>query len=402
PVKPQVVTPSPVKIPKSSFSRPQAPATKPVLEATPVKPTPPKVAPKPSVSQYQKSTAPKVQLSAPKILDPSPKVNNSLSIKKSVVPIQSKKTPIAAPAITQGKNSYIDPTSYGLNPKNKVVPPTSIVITERATGCQTFAQKGQLITGQCPSVAKTTSTRKTQQAVAPRRISVRSGQKTSATRVARNFNYSPKVQPAKFRARRVSPKQVVSLQPIARKGLSISLEPVPKYNRAASLYSRMASQQGPSQTDLMYPLPVAAKISSAFGWRIHPIARTGRQHEGTDIAAPLGTPVLATYQGQVAQADWAGGYGLMVILRHLEGTQESRYAHLSEIYVQPGEWVEQGTVIGRVGNTGYSTGPHLHFEWRHLTEQGWVAVDAGVHLEYALGNLMRSLQMAEAQAKPQG
>ena len=90
----------------------------------------------------------------------------------------------------------------------------------------------------------------------------------------------------------------------------------------------------------------------------------------------------------------------MVTLRHLEGTQESRYAHLSDIYVEPGEWVEQGTVIGRLGSTGYSTGPHLHFEWRHLTDKGWVAVDAGLHLEYAMDNLIRSMQYAQASENP--
>ena len=147
---------------------------------------------------------------------------------------------------------------------------------------------------------------------------------------------------------------------------------------------------------MIYPLAIPAKISSAFGWRVHPISGKSRMHAGTDIAAPTGTPVLATYPGQVTTASWQGGYGLMVALAHEEATQESRYAHLSEIYVRPGQWVEQGTVIGRVGNTGFSTGPHLHFEWRHKTQEGWVAVDSGLHLEYALDNLERALQLAQA------
>lgn len=126
-------------------------------------------------------------------------------------------------------------------------------------------------------------------------------------------------------------------------------------------------------------------------------------HSGTDIGAPEGTPVLAAYPGEVEIADWVGGYGLTVILRHEQGTQESRYAHLSEVFVQPKDWVKQGTVIGRVGSTGMSTGPHLHFEWRYLTSNhGWVAVDAGLHLEYALANLMDAIQMANTETKPQG
>ncbi|NJL84197.1 MAG: M23 family metallopeptidase [Chloroflexaceae bacterium] len=119
-------------------------------------------------------------------------------------------------------------------------------------------------------------------------------------------------------------------------------------------------------------------------------------HFGTDLAAPLGTPVLAAYPGAVAVANTLEGYGLTIILRHESGTQESRYAHLSQVFVETGDWVEQGAIIGAVGSSGYSTGPHLHFEWRHLTQSGWVAVDAGLHLEYALENLMRSVQQAQA------
>ncbi|TVQ59500.1 MAG: M23 family metallopeptidase, partial [Spirulina sp. DLM2.Bin59] len=142
---------------------------------------------------------------------------------------------------------------------------------------------------------------------------------------------------------------------------------------------------------LLFPLSIPAAISSSFGWRMHPIFGEWRMHTGTDIAAPQGTPVLASYQGQVAIADYVGGYGKMVILRHEDGSQESRYAHLSQIFVRPGEQVEQGEVIGLVGSTGNSTGPHLHFEWRHLMGGDWVPVDAGPHLEWALaemGNVM--------------
>jgi murein DD-endopeptidase MepM/ murein hydrolase activator NlpD len=399
--KPEVVAPAPVKIPKSSPRvAPNPPAlTKPDLQPASIKPSTPKVAPKPSVSNNSKETAtPKVQLSAPKIVPPTSQTTSVAPL----VPIQPKKTPINTVA-TQGKNSYIDPTNYGTTPNQKVIAPSAVILTERSTGCQTISQSGQLLTGSCGSVAQKQPTPQARPALASRRVNLASRQSQPApTKMAiSRTRYMAQVQPTQFKARPVSSQQVVSLQPIARKGLSISLEPVPRYNRAASLYSRIAPQQG-GQTNLMYPLPVVANITSAFGWRIHPISWTSRRHEGTDIGAPMGTPVLASYAGEVSQADWLGGYGLTVILRHLEGTQESRYAHLSDIYVRPGEWIEQGTVIGRVGSTGNSTGPHLHFEWRHLTEEGWVAVDAGLHLEYALENLMRSVQMAEAVAKPEG
>ncbi|NJO94582.1 MAG: M23 family metallopeptidase [Hydrococcus sp. RM1_1_31] len=184
---------------------------------------------------------------------------------------------------------------------------------------------------------------------------------------------------------------------------TIALAPIPKYNRATTTYYPQIIPKEQRNTSLIFPLPVPAKITSAFGWRIHPITGSGKMHSGTDIGAPEGTPVLAAYPGEVEIADWVGGYGLTVILRHEQGTQESRYAHLSEVFVQPKDWVKQGTVIGRVGSTGMSTGPHLHFEWRYLTSNnGWVAVDAGLHLEYALANLMDAMQMANTETKPQG
>ncbi|MEO0870142.1 MAG: M23 family metallopeptidase [Cyanobacteria bacterium J06642_11] len=137
----------------------------------------------------------------------------------------------------------------------------------------------------------------------------------------------------------------------------------------------------------VFPLSSPSPITSLFGWRWHPIHNDYRFHSGTDLGAPQGTPILATQSGQVSVADYLGGYGLTVILRHNDNTLESRYAHMSHMLVQPGEWVEQGDVIGLVGSTGNSTGPHLHFELHQLTGQGWVAISPNDVLRYALANL---------------
>lgn len=143
--------------------------------------------------------------------------------------------------------------------------------------------------------------------------------------------------------------------------------------------------EGNGDRTLLFPLLKSAPMTSGFGWRIHPIFQSERFHSGTDFAAPEGALVVAAYSGRVAIADYLSGYGLTVALRHKKDTHESRYAHLSVVHVKPGEWVEQGQVIGRVGNTGFSTGPHLHFEWRRLKGDRWVAVDAGEQLLRAMG-----------------
>ena len=163
------------------------------------------------------------------------------------------------------------------------------------------------------------------------------------------------------------------------------------YNRT----SRPPGRLGNNNISLIFPLSIAAPITSVFGWRGHPITGDHRFHSGTDIGAPLGTPVLAAYAGRVAIADFLGGYGLTVTLSHNKDTQQTLYGHLSEIFVRPGDWIAQGVVIGRVGSTGLSTGPHLHFEFRQQTADGWVAMDAGAQLEYALAQLMNGLQVAQ-------
>ncbi|MDV3352968.1 peptidoglycan DD-metalloendopeptidase family protein [Leptothoe sp. LEGE 181152] len=148
----------------------------------------------------------------------------------------------------------------------------------------------------------------------------------------------------------------------------------------------------------IFPLAAPSPITSLFGWRWHPIHHTYRFHSGTDLGAPQGTPILATQSGQVSVADYLGGYGLTVILRHNDNTLESRYAHMSHMLVQPGEWVEQGEVIGLVGSTGDSTGPHLHFELRQLTREGWSAINPDDVLRYALANLNNRMDGRPLQA----
>jgi murein DD-endopeptidase MepM/ murein hydrolase activator NlpD len=185
-------------------------------------------------------------------------------------------------------------------------------------------------------------------------------------------------------------------------GLSIG-ETVPLAKNFYNRTIRPIGRLGNGNTRLLFPLAIPASISSAFGWRMHPITGSQRFHSGTDIAAPIGTPVLAALAGRVAIADFLGGYGLTVTLEHEKGTQQTLYAHLSEIFVQPGEMIRQGGAIGRVGSTGLSTGPHLHFEFRQLTPDGWVALDAGEQLEYALAQLVKAFDVAQtAPAKDLG
>ncbi len=106
-----------------------------------------------------------------------------------------------------------------------------------------------------------------------------------------------------------------------------------------------------------------SRVSSGFGMRRHPIAQAWRKHEGIDYAAPTGTRVRAVGDGVVEHAGLKGGYGKVVIIRH-NGQFATVYAHLSRVNVQRGQRVAQNDTIGAVGQTGWATGPHLHYEFR--------------------------------------
>ncbi|MDJ0733882.1 MAG: peptidoglycan DD-metalloendopeptidase family protein [Nostocaceae cyanobacterium] len=360
-------------------------------------------------------------------------------------------------------SAYIDPTNYSKPSQKKYQAPNKVILTGRSGACRTLLSKGTGISSRncvkAPIAGSrnqrvANSTPKPTRATAPswlrksqntnkvvkvtsvprattrrsnriqRRATVASSRSVSnisnsrwrprrTTNIAASRN---KIHPNRFipSAGNFTPTTTVSSVPIAPSGGT--LPPPMTANNTAPRVSSIAYDIPLASTlprivsgvtrlaygvqGLMFPVSVPSPITSVFGWRQHPITGDRRFHSGTDIGAAMGTPILAASTGQVEIADWVGGYGLTVILNH-NNAQQTLYGHMSQIFVQPGQVVEQGTVIGRVGSTGNSTGPHLHFELRHLTPQGWVASDPGVHLEYGLSQLLEALQTAQLSQKPE-
>ena len=108
-------------------------------------------------------------------------------------------------------------------------------------------------------------------------------------------------------------------------------------------------------------LPVNGHLTSGFGERFHPILGYERFHAGVDLGATYGAPIVAAADGRVVSAGWRGGYGQAVAIAHAQGLQ-TLYGHMSRIAAHAGEMVHRGEIIGYVGSTGLSTGPHVHFE----------------------------------------
>lgn len=136
---------------------------------------------------------------------------------------------------------------------------------------------------------------------------------------------------------------------------------------AAMLERAYRKSSGSIKVTTGFMRPVSGIITSPFGWRRHPIFKSRSFHTGVDIGAPNRTPIRAANSGKVVFAGWYGGYGKVVIVNH--GSYQGRptstlYAHLSSIAVGVGTNLQKGQVVGYEGTTGYSTGPHLHFEVR--------------------------------------
>jgi murein DD-endopeptidase MepM/ murein hydrolase activator NlpD len=160
-----------------------------------------------------------------------------------------------------------------------------------------------------------------------------------------------------------------------------------------------------AETGLM--APVSGRVTSTFGSRAHPILRFIRFHRGIDIAAPWGAPIRASDSGKVSAAGWHGGHGQQVRIAHQNGLETS-YSHMSRIAVTPGSHIRRGEVIGFVGSTGLSTGPHVHYEVR----RGGELIDPQSAGDYARASItiedrvmlarhVRELFSAAAQTKPQ-
>jgi len=140
----------------------------------------------------------------------------------------------------------------------------------------------------------------------------------------------------------------------------------------------------PQKVSIPSLVPVdGVKLTSDYGMRWHPFLGGRRQHKGVDLAAPIGTPIHAAADGMVERADWFSGYGLYVAIEH-GGEIETRYGHMSRLNVAAGQMVHKGDIIGYVGTTGRSTGPHLHYEVRVAGE----AVNPMPYLQS--GNIQRA------------
>ncbi len=153
-----------------------------------------------------------------------------------------------------------------------------------------------------------------------------------------------------------------ALEGNSRKLVSVS-QPVRSSGTVPSIAAVPAFAQ-PTTVAIPSRMPVeTAALTSGFGMRWHPVIGGRRAHKGVDLGAAWGTPVYASADGIVSRADWFSSYGLYVSIEH-GGDIETRYGHMSRLVAYAGENVKKGDLIGYVGSTGRSTGPHLHYEVR--------------------------------------
>ena len=296
---------------------------------------------------------------APPVVDIAPPV-------AAPEPVRPAEMPMALPegSSLPDDSVFVDPTDYSVGATSA----PDVVISEQSTGCQFTVGANQAVpNGAC--------------ATRP------GGQPAGQPAPVAN-------QPTQSNVRPVASAPAVNVGPVSFSASGIRFSGATTaagrdyLNRSVRPLVNLQMAQR-----FIFPLAIPSPITSLFGFRIHPITGDYRFHAGTDIGAAQGTPVLAAQDGLVESADYAGGYGLMVVLNHVdeETPLQSRYAHLSEILVEPGKTVKKGDVIGLVGSTGNSTGPHLHFEMLQYTADGWVQMNPDALIQTSLANLVKAL-----------
>jgi murein DD-endopeptidase MepM/ murein hydrolase activator NlpD len=144
----------------------------------------------------------------------------------------------------------------------------------------------------------------------------------------------------------------------------LAITPAASMAPASASSGFSTSPFAPSKVSIPSRNPLdGASMTSGFGMRTHPVLGGRRGHKGIDLAMPTGTPVYATADGVISKAEWFSSYGLYISVEH-GGKIQTRYGHLSRLSVASGQSVKKGDLIGYVGSTGRSTGPHLHYEVR--------------------------------------
>jgi murein DD-endopeptidase MepM/ murein hydrolase activator NlpD len=312
---------------------------------------------------------------APPIVEIAPPIEAAAPL-PSPEPAPIQATELVPSTLPEGVNLpdeynsvFVDPTDYSVG----ATAGPNVVVSEQSTGCEFTVGQGQAVpNGACGTAASATP------AGAPSQAPVANAPAPIQSAPVASTASGPAVNvgPVSFSASGI--RFGGSTTAAGREYLNRSIRPLVNLQAAGQF---------------IFPLSIPAPITSLFGFRIHPITGDQRFHAGTDIGAPQGTPVLAIQDGVVETADYAGGYGMMVVLRHQtdDSQLQSRYAHLSEILVEPGSDVKRGEVIGLVGSTGNSTGPHLHFEMLQATADGWVLVNPDGLVQQSLASLVNAL-----------
>lgn len=196
-------------------------------------------------------------------------------------------------------------------------------------------------------------------------ISLKKRAQDNLARQARALRDEQRAQAQELNGLRSRKKSIFNILAAEVDQLEDRLEDMERESRRieSQIAAIQAASSGATRFTGRFIRPSSGRLTSGFGMRVHPITGRRRMHAGVDIAAPTGTPIRAAAAGRVIIAGYMGGYGYTVVVDH-GGGYSTLYGHCSSLLVRVGQQVRQGQQIARMGSTGMSTGPHLHFEVR--------------------------------------